>query len=65
MEAVLDGGLTPDDYNFYYSHINSIANDSDSTFLQADAERSRSTMTFSKALKPGSSIAITTRARAG
>ncbi|MCY3687468.1 MAG: TonB-dependent receptor [Gammaproteobacteria bacterium] len=38
MEAVLDGGLTPDDYNFYYSHINSIANDSDSTFLQADAE---------------------------
>jgi len=38
METRLDGSLTPDDYNFYYSHINNIANDSDSSFLQGDVE---------------------------
>jgi len=38
MEATLDPDLTPDDYLFYYSHINTIRNDSDSTFVQADAE---------------------------
>ena len=38
MEATLDADLTPDDYLFYYSHINTIRNDSDSTFLQADTE---------------------------
>ncbi|MDE0507965.1 MAG: TonB-dependent receptor, partial [Gammaproteobacteria bacterium] len=38
MEATLDSSLTPDDYRFYYSHINTIRNDSDSTFVQADTE---------------------------
>ena len=38
MEAVLDADVTPEDYAFQYSHINTIRNDSDSTFLQADAE---------------------------
>lgn len=38
MEARLDAGLTPQDYEFHYSHINTIRNDSDSTFAQADTE---------------------------
>ncbi|MCY4156507.1 MAG: TonB-dependent receptor [Gammaproteobacteria bacterium] len=38
MEATVDSDLTPDDYLFYYSHINTIRNDSDSTFLQLDGE---------------------------
>ncbi len=38
MESTLDAGLSPDDYEFFYSHINTIRNDSDSTFLQADTE---------------------------
>ena len=38
MESSLDSDLTPDDYLFYYSHINTIRNDSDSTFLQLDGE---------------------------
>ncbi len=38
MEHTVDAGLTPDDYRFYYSHINTIRNDSDATFVQADAE---------------------------
>ena len=38
VEGTVDAGLTPDDYLFYYSHINTIRNDSDSTFVQADTE---------------------------
>ena len=38
MEWIPDAGLTPEDYRFHYSHINTIRNDSDSTFLQADSE---------------------------
>jgi len=38
MEATLDADLMPADYLFQYSHINTIRNDSDSTFLQADSE---------------------------
>lgn len=38
MEASFDPSLTPEDYLFDYSHINTIRNDSDSTFLQADTE---------------------------
>ncbi len=38
MEWTHDPDLTPDDYRFWYSHINTIRNDSDSTFLQADSE---------------------------
>ena len=38
MEWTPDAGLTPDDYQFWYSHINTIRNDSDSTFLQVDGE---------------------------
>ncbi len=38
MEHTVDADLMPDDYQFHYSHINTIRNDSDSTFVQADAE---------------------------
>jgi len=38
MEHTVDAGLMPDDYRFHYSHINTIRNDSDATFMQADAE---------------------------
>lgn len=38
MEWTHDADLMPDDYRFWYSHINTIRNDSDSTFLQADSE---------------------------
>ena len=38
MEASLDADLTPEDYKFDYSHINTIRNEADSTFLQADTE---------------------------
>jgi len=38
MEWMPDADLTPDDYQFWYSHINTIRNDSDSTFLQLDGE---------------------------
>ena len=47
MEATLDPGLTPDDYLFHYSHINTIRNDSDSTFLQADTEINTNNSVFS------------------
>ena len=38
MESTLDADLMPEDYRFWQSHINTIRNDSDSTFLQADSE---------------------------
>ncbi len=38
MEWTHDADLTPDDYRFWYSHINTIRNDSDSTFVQADGK---------------------------
>ena len=47
MEATFDAGLTPEDYQFFYSHINTIRNDSDSTFLQVDTEISLNSDFFS------------------
>ncbi len=34
----IDPSLTPDDFRFRYSHINTIRNDSDTSFFQADFE---------------------------
>jgi len=38
LEGSIDPNLTPEDYSFGYSHLNTIRNDSDSTFFQADTE---------------------------
>jgi len=38
IEGTVDADLTPEDYKFYTSFVNTIRNDSDSTFLQADTE---------------------------
>ncbi|MCY4357646.1 MAG: TonB-dependent receptor [Gammaproteobacteria bacterium] len=43
----LDPSLTPEDYLFHYSHINTIRNDSDASYAQADTEFNLNNSVFS------------------
>ena len=47
IEGTLNANLMPRDYLFYYSHINTIRNDSDSTFVQVDTEFNLNNEVFS------------------